>query len=90
MTLESWDELNHRLYKCAQNMSRLSAQFKLDCGRMRDNVHNLLRAADQERVNCRRQGRVTLRFENLMQQAQEALQNLEGHVTLAILMRNDL
>jgi REP element-mobilizing transposase RayT len=56
---------------------------------MSDHVHNLLSAADHERVNCRRRRFVTLRFEHLMQQAQEALQNLEGHVILATLMRKD-
>jgi REP element-mobilizing transposase RayT len=89
MQLEYWDELNARLHKCTSGLARLPRHTILDCRRMSDHVHNLLSAADHERVNCRRRRFVTLRFEHLMQQAQEALQNLEGHVILATLMRKD-
>ncbi len=89
MTLDDWDQFNARLYTCTSKLSRLPVNTRLDCQRMSDNVSNLLRVADQERVNCRRQNRVTGRYLELMQQAQVALKSLEGHVIIATLMRTD-
>jgi len=89
MTLEDWDQFNARLYVCASRLNGLPRHTTRDCRRMSDTVSNLLRAADQERVNCRRRNQITTRYTDLMQQAQEALKNLEGHVIIATLMRKD-
>ena len=89
MTLQDWDELNSRLDTCVSRLPRLNPQTARDCRRMSETVAQLLRQADQDRVICRRRHSVTTRYEQYMQQAQEALQNLEGHVIMAMLMRKD-
>lgn len=89
MDLQDWDHINGRLYACFSRISRLPPQTARDCRRMSETVAQLLRQADQERVICRRRHSVTTRYEQYMQQAQEALQNLEGHVIMAMLMRKD-
>lgn len=89
MTLQDWDEFNRRLYTCVSRFSSLPPHTSRDCYRMGDTVTGLLRLADQERVICRRRRTVTLHYERLMHQAEEALRNLEGHVIMATLMRKD-
>lgn len=89
MTLEDWDELNSRLYTCISRFPRLPSHTMRDCRRMSDTVIELLRQADQERVICRRRRTLTARYEQCMEQAQQALRNLEGHVIMATLMRKD-
>jgi hypothetical protein len=43
-------------------------------------------AADQASVECRRLHRETLRYQELVQQAQELVTNLEQHLTFAALL----
>jgi hypothetical protein len=43
-------------------------------------------AADQASVECRRLRRETLRYQELVQQAQELVTNLEQHLTFAALL----
>lgn len=87
MTLEDWDEISARLDKCLIQLGNLSDRTRLDCRRMSNHVQEIMRLADQERVICRRRRTVTTKYEQLIQQAQEALRNLEGHVIMATLMR---
>ena len=87
MTLEDWDELNARFHTLLRKVNLVPRSTSRDCTRMARAVEDLLRQADQERVNCRRRQRVTLRFEQLITQAQEALTNFEGHVILALLLK---
>lgn len=87
MKLEEWDELNARYQIALSRVSSLPRHTTRDCRRMGDTVAQHLRAADAERVNCRRRTSVSLIFEHHMQLAIEALTNFEGHVIFAALMR---
>lgn len=86
MTLEDWDDFNARLHNSLSKIGKLPQHTRLDCRRMSKPVLDLLRAADAERVVCRRRKTVTGRYIELMTQAQEALTNFEGHVIFASLM----
>lgn len=87
MNLQDWDETQARLDKCLTQLANLPDRTRLDCKRMARTVQELMRLADQERVICRRRRTVTPRYTTLMQQAQEALTNFEGHVIFAALMK---
>lgn len=57
-----------------------------DCMRMYTTTYQLLAEADREWVTCRRRGKVTHRFNELMSQAEECLKNFEKYVLLAHLL----
>ena len=87
MKLEEWDELNARFYTASIKINRVPRRMRMDCIRMARAVEDLLRLADQERVICRRRNFVSPRFEQLIVQIREALTNFEGHVILALLLK---
>ena len=87
MKLEDWYELNSRLQQSLERIERLPRFVRRDLRRMSRPAIDLLRQADQERVICRRRRNLTPQFERLMQQAQEALTNFEGHVIFASLLK---
>jgi len=87
--LEDWDEINTRLHNSLSRLGNLPPHTIRDCRRMAQPVLDLLRLADQERVICRRRRTPTARYTQLIEQAQEALTNFEGHVIMASLMRKD-
>lgn len=85
MDLEDWQRLHTRLD--AAHRSTIGTKFGAqDLWRMHRAVYQKLREADQEWVNCRRRGRGSPRFDELLAQAEEALKNFEGHILLAKLM----
>ena len=88
MDLDDWQNLNNRLDQAHRSTigSRFGAR---DLWIMDRAVRDLLRAADQEWVNCRQKGRGSPRFDELLTQAEQALKNLEGHILLAKLMNKE-
>jgi len=50
-------------------------------------IDQAMLAADQASVECRRLHRETLRYQELVQQAQSLVTNLEQHLTFAALLR---
>jgi hypothetical protein len=85
MNLEDWQRLHDRLDQAHRNSigSRLGArEFFV----MHRSVYQKLQEANGEWVNCRRRGRGSPRFDQLLEQAEEALKNFEAHILLAKLM----
>ena len=88
MDLDDWQNLNDRLDRAHRNY--ISNHFgSKDLWIMDRVVRDLLREADREWVNCRRRGIGSSRFDELLQKAEEALKNFEGHILLAKLMNKE-
>ena len=88
MDLEDWQRLHDRLDQAHKNI--IGTKFGVqDLWRMHRAVYQKLQMADAEWVNCRRRGRGSLLFDELLAQAEEALKNFEGHVILAKLMKKE-
>lgn len=85
MDLEDWQRLHARLDSAHRNTIGMKFGAR-DLWRMHRAVYEKLREADQEWVNCRRRGVGSPRFDELLQQAEQALKNFEGHILLAKLM----
>lgn len=87
MTLDDWDQLNQRLEAAVASAARAPDHTRLDLGRMGRRVRELLRSADSERVKCRRRRTNTQQYQALIAAAGEALTNFEGHVIMALLLK---
>jgi hypothetical protein len=85
MDLGDWQLLHDRLDRAHKNTLGMTFGIK-DLWRMHRAVYERLREADREWVNCRRRGQGSLRFDELLAQAEEAMRNFEGHILLAKLM----
>jgi hypothetical protein len=85
--MEDWDDLNSRVYNCMIKLRSLPPETRMDCQRMVKAALDLLKIADQERVQCRIRRRVTTRFVQVMEDTRTAVSNLEGHVIIATLMK---
>ncbi len=88
MNLEDWQNLHNRLDQAHRNSIGMSFGAR-DLWIMHRAVYERLREADREWVNCRRKGVGSSRFDELLQQAEESLKNLEGHILLAKLMNKE-
>lgn len=89
MNLEYWDELSARCDRAYAQIPKLPPYATQDCRKMGKAVLELLTKADTEKINCRRLHRVTVKFEELMNQAEQALHNFEAHVVFAQLLKKD-
>lgn len=88
MDLEDWQNLQNRLDSVHRHC--LGSQIgSREFYTMHKTVDALLQKADAEWVNCRRYGRGSIRFNELLAQAEEALKNFEGYVLLAKLMHKE-
>lgn len=88
MNLEDWHRLHDRLDQAHKNILNLDFGLK-DLWRMHRAVYENLREANREWVDCRRSGRGSPRFDELLARAEEALKNFEGHVIIAKLMKKE-
>jgi hypothetical protein len=88
MNMEDWQNLHNRLDQAHRNSIGMSFGAR-DLWIMHRAVYEKLREADREWVNCRRKGVGSSRFDELLQQAEESLKNLEGHILLAKLMNKE-
>ena len=86
--MEDWQKLQERLDTAHRNTIGINFGTR-DLWTMHRAVYEKLREADREWVNCRRRGVGTPKYDQLLQEAEEALRNFEGHVILAKLMRKD-
>lgn len=86
--MEDWQNLHNRLDQAHRNSIGMSFGAR-DLWIMHRAVYEKLREADREWVNCRRKGVGSSRFDELLQQAEESLKNLEGHILLAKLMNKE-
>lgn len=88
MDLGDWQRLHDRLDQAHRNSigARLGArEFFI----MHRAIHQKLQEANAEWVNCRRRRRGSLRFDQLLEQAEESLKNFESHILLAKLMHKE-
>ena len=88
MDLEDWQRLDDRLDQAHRNY--IGTDFGTrDLWIMHRNIYELLRAANQEWVNCRRRGVGSPRFDQLLTEAEEALKNFEGYILIGKLSRKE-
>ena len=81
------DELYNRLDCAVVQVNAVKSKVaKRDLIKMIRAVDNALTAVDQESVECRRAKRETSRYQDLLQQATQLIDNLEKHITFAALI----
>jgi hypothetical protein len=88
MDLADWQRLHDRLDQAHQGYRHTDFGAR-DLWRMHRAVYELLRAADQEWVKCRRRGTGSPEFDRLLAQAEECLKNFEGHLLIAKLSHKE-
>jgi len=81
------DELYNRLDRAVVQVNAVKSKVaKRDLIKMIRAIDNALTAVDQESVECRRVKRQTSRYQDLLRQATELINNLEKHITFAALI----
>ena len=81
------DELYNRLDRAIPQINALKSKVaKRDLIKMVRTIDTAMTAADQELVECRRRHKETLRYRELIKQAEELIDNLEKHITFAALI----
>jgi hypothetical protein len=81
------DELYQRLDRVERQIPQIANKVaRRDLLKMVRTIDATMLAADQASVECRRLRRETLRYQELVQQAQELVTNLEQHLTFAALL----
>ena len=82
------DELYQRLDLAELQIPQIPNKVaRRDLLKMVRTIDAAMLAADQASVECRRLHRETLRYQELVQQAQALVANLEQHLTFAALLR---
>ena len=88
MDLTDWQNLHDRLDRAHRNT--IGSRFGVrELWIMHRAVQEKLQLANSEWVNCRRRAKGSLRFDELLQQAEELLKNFEAHILIAKLMNKD-
>jgi hypothetical protein len=81
------NELYDRLDRAVVQVNAVKSKVaKRDLIKMIRAIDNALTAVDQESVECRRVKRQTSRYQDLLRQATELIDNLEKHITFAALI----
>jgi hypothetical protein len=81
------DELYQRLDRVERQIPQIANKIaRRDLLKMVRTIDAAMLAADQASVECRRLRRETLRYQELVQHAQELVTNLEQHLTFAALL----
>lgn len=88
MDLENWQELHDRLDQAHRNSMGVGMGTK-EFFTWHRAVYSLLKQADSEWVNCKRRGRGSPLFDDLLHQAEEVLKNFEAHILMAKLMHKE-
>lgn len=88
MDLEDWQRLHDRLDTAHRNSIRTTVGTR-EFFIMHRAVQEKLNLANAEWVNCRRRGRGSFRFDQLLAQAEESLKNFEAHILIAKLMNRE-
>lgn len=79
-------QLQLRLDQAQVDIISIDYRLRLDLARMVENVRALMVEASRERVNCNRLRRTTTRYQECLDRAASAIDNLEAHITLAHLI----
>ena len=85
--ITSMNELYERLDRAVVQVNAVKSKVaKRDLIKMIRAVDNAMTAVDQELVECRRMHRETSKYQELLQQATDRIDNLEKHITFAALI----
>ena len=82
MDLVKYTELRKRL-DTAHGQVLYMRVDKTDLWRMERNCERLLAEITDEEVKCRRLGKPTFKYVELLEQAEESLKNFEGYILIA-------
>ena len=78
------DELMQRSQQCRIQLAQITdRRAGRDLRRMLDAADNHITELSKEAVTCRRLQRATRRYEEIHQQAEQALRNFEQHLLMA-------
>ena len=81
------DELYERIDLAIPQINALKSKVaKRDLIKMVRAIDNKMTEVDQELVECRRRHKETPRYQELLQQARELIDNLEKYITFAALI----
>ncbi len=81
------DELYQRLDRAERQIATIKNKVaRADLLKMVRTIDQAMVAADMESVECRRLRRQTHRYKELVQQADQLINNLEQHLTFAALL----
>jgi hypothetical protein len=81
------NELYERIDRAIPQINALKSKVaKRDLIKMVRGVDSKMTELDQELVECRRRHKETVRYQELLQQATELVNNLEKHITFAALI----
>lgn len=83
----TYEELKNRFELAEQNARKLPLRTRRDCMRMAEHVRELFQLASRAEVDCRRLRKITSEYESSLNQIEESLQNFEGYVIMAKLMK---
>jgi hypothetical protein len=82
-----YSELFERLDRAITQINAVKSKIaKRDLVKMVRAIDGKMTAVDQEKVECRRLHKETLRYRELRQQAHELVDNLEKHIVFAALI----
>jgi hypothetical protein len=82
-----YDQLFERLDVAIQQINAVKSKAaKRDLVKMVRAIDSKITAVDQEKVECRRLHKETIKYRELKQQVSELLDNLEKHITFAALI----
>ena len=82
-----YDQLFERLDVAIQQINAVKSKVaKRDLVKMVRAIDSKITAVDQEKVECRRLHKETIKYRELKQQVSELLDNLEKHITFAALI----
>lgn len=82
MDLEKYEDLRRRLNLAHVQMLPMRVD-KADLWRMERNCERLMSEITEEEVRCRRQGKPSFHYLDLLEQAEESVKNLEGYILIA-------
>lgn len=82
MDLAKYQELREKLDMAHVQMLPMRMD-KTDLWRMERNCERLMSEITEEEVKCRRSGKPTFRYQDLLVEAEEAVKNLEGYILIA-------
>ena len=80
-------ELTERITNAENQILKIkNKQVRRDLSKMLATIDSAFTEVDRELVICRRRQRTTIKFTELTQQVSDLLDNLEQHITLALLL----
>lgn len=83
----TYQELRDRFDVAERNARALPVRTRRDCMRMAEHVRELFQLASQAEITCRRLRKITSEYERSLIQIEASLQNFEGYVIMAKLMK---